>query len=194
MKVTTHKEGNFIQQMELLFDVGATSPTQVQTTTRGRPVSATSVLLPRDISLTISPVTGGYECIVSGAVAARAMLPILPGALESAVDAARRELLKVVMYMNASGERVFQSGIDIAPGYQEFALKTMARAGALLFQKIFSGPTAREDSKKLGQFLREVANDRSRRLNLQIVAESTPLPWGLLSHRGCIHRSAAGVG
>ena len=180
MKVTIHKEGNFIQQMALLFDVGATSPTQVQTTTRGRPVSAASVLLPRDISLTLSPVTGGYECIITGAVAARAMLPLLPGALESAVDVARRELLKVVMYTNASGQRVFQSGIDIAPAYQEFALKTMARAGALLFQKLFSGPAAREDSRKLGQFLREVANDRSRRLKLQIVAESTPLPWGLL--------------
>jgi hypothetical protein len=180
MKVTVHKDGNFIQQMELLFDVGATSPTQVQTTARGRPVSASSVLLPRDISLTLSPITGGYECIVSGAVAARAMLPLLPGALENAVEVARRELLKVVMYTSASGDSVFQFGIDIAAEDQEFALKTMARAGALLFQKIFYGPAAREDSRKLGDFLKLVASDRSQRLKLQIVAESTPLPWGLL--------------
>jgi hypothetical protein len=180
IKTTIHKDGNFIQQMELLFDVGATAPTTVGTMAWGRPMSATSVLLPRDISLIISPGTGGYECIVSGAVAARATLRILPGALESAVNEARQQLLNVIMHQNDAGESVFQSAIDIPKPDQEFALQTMARAGALLFQHVFSPAGARSDSTTMGEFIRQMASDRSQRLKLQIVAERTPLPWGLL--------------
>jgi len=181
IKATFHKDGNFIQQMELTFDVGAKGATSVQVTSKGRPPSAANVVRPRDIGLSISPAPGGgYECVVWGSVSGRAVLPIQQAYLASAIDAARRELMKVVWYQNAAGEYGFQTGIDIPDADRDMALRTMARAGALLFQKIFSGPAAGADSKMVGEFLRKMASDRRARLKLQIVAESTPVPWGLL--------------
>jgi CHAT domain-containing protein len=180
LKATFHKDGNFIQQMELAFDVGATRATPVEITARGRPPSAASVVHPRDVGLSMSPIAGGYDCVVWGGVSARARLPLSPAFLASAIDTVRLELMKVVMHLDAAGKYVFQSGIDIPDADRDFALKTMARAGALLFQKIFFGPAAGADSKAVGEFLRKMASDRTRRLKLQIVAESTPLPWGLL--------------
>jgi pimeloyl-ACP methyl ester carboxylesterase len=58
IKATIHKDGNFIQQMELTFHVGATSATTIQVTPRGRPVTAAGVLHPRDVGLSISPASG----------------------------------------------------------------------------------------------------------------------------------------
>jgi hypothetical protein len=180
IKATIHKDRNFIQQMELTFDVGATGDTTVQLTALGRPPSAASVVRPRDISLVISPAAGGYDCIVVGPVQSRALLPLSREYLASAVDAARRELMKVVMHQNAALEYVFQTGIDIPDADRDVALKTMARAGALLFQKIFFGPAAAADSIKVGEFLQENAINPATRLKLQVVASTVPVPWGLL--------------
>ena len=180
IKATIHKDGNFIQQMELTFEVGATQAAPVQVTTRGRPPSAANVVRPRDVGLSMSPAAGGYDCVVWGAVSARARLPLQPAYLASAVDAARHELLKVVMQQDAAGKYVFQTGIDIPDADRDVALKTMARAGALLFQKMFFGPAAGADSKVVGEFLRRMASDHKTQLKMQIVAESTPVPWGLL--------------
>src|SRR4029078_8589037 len=69
---------------------------------------------------------------------------------------------------------------DIAPADRDFALRTMARAGALLFQKVFFWPPPGGDSKRIGSFLRTVASDPARRLELQVVAETAPIPWALL--------------
>ena len=180
IKATVHKEGNFIQQMELTFDVGARQATRVRVTALGRPPAAVNLVHPRDIGLQISPLTGGYDCVVWGAVSARARLPLLPGYLASAVDAARRELLNVIMHQDEGGNYDFQTSVDILSPAGEFALRTMARAGARLFQQIFFGPAAGADSQAIGTFLRTAASDRTRRLKLQIVAESAPVPWGLL--------------
>ena len=180
IKATIHKDGNFIQQMELTFEVGAMQAAPVQVTTRGRPPSAANVVRPRDVGLSMSPAAGGYDCVVWGAVSARARLPLQPAYLASAIDTARRELIKVVMHQDAGGKYVFQTGIDIPDADRDVALKTMARAGALLFQKMFFGPAAGADSKVVGEFLRRMASDHKTQLKMQIVAESTPVPWGLL--------------
>lgn len=181
IKATIHKEGNFIQQMELTFDVGATRPTAVEVTARGRPPSAASVVHPRDVGLSISPAaTGGYDCVVWGSVSSRARLTIQQGYLSTAIEAARQELMKIVMYQDTAGDLVFQTGIDIADADNEVALRTMARAGALLFKQIFFGPGAGADSKAVGEWLRKMASNKATQLKLQILAESTPVPWGLL--------------
>lgn len=181
IKATIHKDGNFIQQMELTFQVGAVGATAVKMTSRGRPPSAATIVQPRDVGISISPAAGGgYDCVVWGSVSSRARLPIQQAYLASAIEVARQEILKVVMHQDEAGEYAFQGSMDIAEPEREFALRTMARAGALLFQKIFFGPAAGADSKAVGEFLRKMASDRNTRLKLQIVAESTPVPWGLL--------------
>jgi len=180
LTATLHRDGNFLQSIAITFVIGGTTPVPVQTTARGRSVSAATALRPRDVSVTMTLRDGGYDCLAIGAVAARAHLPLQPAFLASAIDAARREMMKVVMHQDASGAYVFQTGIDIADADRDFALKTMARAGALLFQKVFFGPAAGDDSKRIGSFLRTVASDPARRLELQVVAETAPIPWALL--------------
>ena len=177
---TLHKDGNFLQNIVITFTVGGGRAPAIESTARGRPPSAASVLRPRDLGLSLALGVGGYECVVWGEVAARARLPLQPAYLASAIEALRRDLMKVVMQQDANGNYVFQTGIDIADADRDVALTTMARAGALLFQKVFFGPGAGADSKAVGTYLREAASDKSRRLKLQIVAESAPIPWGLL--------------
>jgi hypothetical protein len=180
LTATLHKDGNFLQSIAIKLVVGGTVKVPVETTVRGRPLSAASTLRPRDVSLELRLDGDGYDCTVFGAVASHARIPLQPAFLASAVEAARRELMKVVMHQDANGVYVFQTGIDIADADREFALRTMARAGALLFQKIFFGPAAGADLKVVGNFLRQVASDPAKRLNLQVVAEVAPIPWGLL--------------
>lgn len=177
---TLHKDGNFLQSIAITFVIGGTRPVPIEATARGRPASAAGMLQPRDIGVSLSLAADGYDCVVWGAVAARARLPLQPAFLASAIEAMRRELMKVVMYQDAGGAYVFQTGIDIAEADRDVALRTMARAGALLFQKVFFGPGAGADSKAVGNFLRDAAIDPAKRLKLQIVAEVAPIPWGLL--------------
>jgi hypothetical protein len=177
---TLHKDGNFLQNIVITFTVGGSVAVPIEATARGRPASAASVLKPRDVGLSLALGNGGYDCVVFGEVAARARLPLQPVFLASAIDALRHELMKVVMHQDDKGEYVFQTGIDIAESDRDFALTTMARAGALLFQKVFFGPAAGPDSKSVGNYLREAASDGAKRLKLQIVAETAPIPWGLL--------------
>ena len=177
---TLHKDGNFLQSIAITFTVGGDAPATVESTARGRPPSAAAVLKPRDVGISLAAAGGGYECVVWGEVAARARLPLQPAYLASAIDTLRRELMKVVMHQDAAGNYVFQTGIDIAAADRDAALATMARAGALLFQKVFFGPGAGADSKAVGTYLRDAASDPGRRLKLQVVAEGAPIPWSLL--------------
>ncbi|MGJ5001580.1 hypothetical protein ACQR10_09670 [Bradyrhizobium sp. HKCCYLRH2060] len=179
LRATVHKDGNFVQQMDLVIDVGAAPSPRVEGA-HGRPYSSASVLNPRDVGLSIMPIAGGYDCLVWKPVTVRARLPLLPDYLAKSIEIVRQELMKVVTHQNAAGSFVFQSGIDIADADRDAALKIMARAGSALFQKLFFGPAAAQDSKDIGDFLRKLTSDRSRRLKLQIVAEATTVPWGLL--------------
>jgi hypothetical protein len=180
LTATLHKDGNFVQNIVITLVVGGTRAVPVEATARGRPPTAAGILQPRDIGVSLSLAGAGYDCVVWGAVAARARLPLQSGFLASAVDALRRELMKVVMYQDANGANVFQTGIDIIAADRDAALTTMARAGALLFQKIFFGPAAGADAKAVGTFLRQAASDPAKQLKLQVVAEDAPIPWGLL--------------
>ena len=176
---TIHFNGNFIQQMELGFDVGAAGNSKVEVAALGRPLAAVSIVQRRDLGLSIAPSVGGYDCTVWGAVMGRARLPILPADLAKAVDVARDELLKVVMWRDPAGKYAFQTGADIPEAGRDFALTTLARAGAALFRKLFWSPLAAADANKVGEFLRRMATETPK-LKLQILADSAPIPWGML--------------
>jgi hypothetical protein len=89
--------------------------------------------------------------------------------------------MQVVTYRDASGETIFQTKIDIQDAAaREFALTTMAYAGARLFQQLFFGPGAGADSRYVGNYLADLLKHRTRPLKLQILARRTPVPWGLL--------------
>lgn len=181
MKATILKDGNFIQQMDLSFDIGQPRPDQPdEIPSRGRAFGSAGLLQSRDLGLLIKPSDGGYDCTVWGAVAASAHLPITPAFLDDAIRVARSQLMQVVMQRDAAGNYVFQSDEPISKDATALALKTMSFAGALLLQKLFYGPGAGLDSKDIGDVLRRLAGERTSRLKLQIIAESLPVPWGLL--------------
>lgn len=181
IKATILKDGNFIQQMDLSFDIGQPRPAQPdEIPSRGRAFGSAGLLESRDLGLLIKPSDGGYDCTVWGAVAASAHLPITPAYLDDAIKVARSQLMQVVMQRDAAGNYVFQSDVEIPKEATALALKTMSFAGALLLQKLFYAPGAGLDSKAIGDVLRRLAGERTSRLNLQIIAESLPVPWGLL--------------
>ena len=78
LTATLHKDGNFLQNIVITFVVGGARPVPVETSARGRPPSAANVLRPRDIGVSLAQGVAGYECVVWGAVAARARLPLQP--------------------------------------------------------------------------------------------------------------------
>ena len=180
LTATFHKQGNFVQQLTLTVDVGAAKGIGLESVTRGRAISSAHVLFPRDVGILIQPGVGGYECTVWGPVAGRARLPLQPAYLASAIDTARDEIMKVVMHRDAAGQYVFQKKIDIPAPDRDAALRVMARAGATLFEQLFFGPGAAADSHSVGNFLRKVASDRATTLKVQILAETAPVPWGLI--------------
>lgn len=180
LKATILKEGQFIQQIDLTVLVGVPgAPAEI--TTRGRALSGVGVLQPRDLSLQIYPGgAGGYECVVCGAVATRVRLPINAGLIDSYINSARAELMKVVMHQDPTGRYVFQRDIDISPDAQARALEIMAKAGALLMLKLFEGAGAGDDARAVGRALRQLSTNPDVRLKIQVVAETLPVPWPLL--------------
>ena len=102
LTATFHKQGNFIQQLELKFDVGAARGMGLESVSRGRPVSAANVLFPRDVGLSIQPGIGGYECMVWGPVAARAQAA---GAIGASGECDRHRARRAHEGRHASGCR-----------------------------------------------------------------------------------------
>lgn len=185
IKVTILRTGNFIQEMNLKFDVGPSSKPHAHVQSRGRSLSDAQVLEPRDFGLSISPGVNGYDCTIWGPVHAHARMPITPQLLEWSIKSAREALLKVVKQVY-KGEFIFQTRIDIpvdpspTQDPSTIALRTLARAGANLMYRLFEGPDAGLDLQTVGAFLRKLCRPGAPRLKIQILAEQLPIPWGML--------------
>jgi hypothetical protein len=177
---SVHYQGNFVHQMEVTIPVGSGWKEPVEVSTRGRPPDSAAALEPRDISIILEPATPrGFSCTALGSVTGRTVLPITATELDAVVQRARGAMMEVIGWPSV-GEKVFQTRIDIPGDAQNMALKTLARAGARLFQHLFLHPAAGTDAKRTGEWLRENAMDPGLRLTVQIVADQAPLPWTML--------------
>lgn len=168
------KANNFIQVMTLKFFVGELFTYE----TLGREVNGAASLGGRDVSLTILNTGTGFQLIlISPGVAATANLPLKLAELKDITDQARDKLLALVNYQK--NQRYFyQQAIDIPEDVHTFALQQLAEAGFRLYQRIFFGPSADEQSKNLGRKLRELA--QKEKLKIQIFSQDFVLPWALL--------------
>ncbi len=181
LAASVHYQGNFVHQMELTIPVGVGAEAPVAVSTRGRPPESTAELKPRDIALLVEPAAPqGFSCTALGSVGGRAVLPITATELTAAVDAAREAMMSVISTRSSNGEPIFQTRIDIPPEAQQSALRTLARAGARLFQQLFLHPAAGADAKRVGEWLRGYAMNPGLRLTIQIFADHAPLPWAML--------------
>ncbi len=181
LAASVHYQGNFVHQMELTIPVGTVGEAPVAVSTRGRPPESAAELKPRDIALLVEPAgPQGFSCTALGSVGGRAVLPITATELTAAVDAAREAMMSVISTRSGNGESIFQTRIDIPPEAQQTALRTLARAGARLFQQLFLHPAAGADAKRVGEWLRGYAMNPGLRLTIQIFADHAPLPWAML--------------
>jgi phosphoribosylcarboxyaminoimidazole (NCAIR) mutase len=177
---TVHHDGNFVHQVKLTIPVGGQVQAPVAVTSLGRPPELTAALEPRDILIVLEPApAGGFACTVSGPVAGRTVLPITAAELNAATTAARQAMMSVITSVH-DGVPVFQTGIDIPAEAGDKALRTMARAGAGLFQRLFLHDAAGDDARAIGRWLRDNAMDPGVRLTVQIIADHAPLPWAML--------------
>ena len=177
-----HKEGNFVMQMEITYSIGTIAAEPPSTVACGRSIAAAANLQPRNLSMVIKPSSpaDGYECTLIGEGSRRVILPITQTELGDAVKTAREGLMSVVSQRDGASRLVFQSGLEIDADSAKKALRTLARSGARLFQRIFFGPQAGIEVKQVGEWLRTRAMNSIGSLKLQIVAERFPIPWGLL--------------
>lgn len=172
---TVHHAGNFLQQLTMTINVGATAGQPLESSSLGRPIADAAVLQPRDIGFAIEPAPGGgYSCTAWGATAARVHLPIQQQELASAIDQVRRALLDVV------GKRTFRTQLDIPAEDRDAALRLLAREGFRLYQKIFYHPAGGADARRLGDWLRQQTTGTNEVLKIQLVTRDFPVPWGLL--------------
>jgi hypothetical protein len=168
------KDGNFVQVISLKFYVGAI----FSATTLGRGVEAAFAIQSRDVSLTILNTGAAFQVIlISPGVAATATLPLKLPELKDITNQAREKLLSIVNYQE-DNHFFYQQAIDIPAEINEFGLQQLAEAGFRLYQRIFFGPAADEQSKNLGRKLRELA--QKEQLKIQIFSQDFVLPWGLL--------------
>jgi len=175
-----HKQGNFLQRMEIVFNVDSTTDEAVFAVGRGRPVAAAAQLRPRTLGLLLSPLAGGYDCTVWGTVCGRARLLVTPDRLAASVEGIRSALEQVIAHRDAQGRLVFQQGLAISEAANSFALEKLAKAGAALFLLLFFGPGSGRDAQHVGQFLRRVLMADGPPLTLQVIGEAVSIPWGLL--------------
>ena len=180
LTATVHKAGNFLFEMELSYSIGVVNASPATTAIHGRALSAASTIMPRDLGFLIKPVESGYECTVWGQQYNQVTLPITAVELTDLVARARNAMMDVVLYANSDNIKIFQQSVDIDDVSRDAALKTLAFAGAELFQRLFYGPSAGPEVNRVGDLLRALATTPGRVLKLQIIAERFPIPWGLL--------------
>lgn len=176
-----HRENNFVQQLDIVLEVGEKTPEGAAVTSVGRPVEVARSLSRRDIGISIQPSPdGGYACMTWGATASFAHLPISPGELAQGIENVRTALLGVVMATDANRRRPFQEQIAIDPATSARGLKVIAKAGYLLFRSLFFHPAADAQCQSLGTYLMDEVTRAEEGFKLQVLARDFPVPWSLL--------------
>lgn len=179
LTATVHLKGNFLTILDLTLPVGRPGATRL--TTFGRPPESIASLDRRDLLLWLRPsaLGVGYDLQAGQGVFAVAHLPISTDELAFLVDDVQKAMYAVVS-LTHDGNEVFTTGLDIPEPVADKALKVLARAGALLFSKLFLHPQGGEDLKRIGAWLREQATKDDALLKIQIVALDAPIPWSML--------------
>lgn len=179
VNVLFFKDDLFIQLLTLKFTIvdGALFDQE----TAGRTLSAAFAAQPRSLSLTILEADGGFQLIMTGAVAALAKLPITRESLAQRIKDMREALRKDVVFMKVPGAPgfVYQDKIDIPAEARDAALRRLADVGYSMYREIFYGLDADAQANLLGDRLREIARKEDR-LQIQIFSQHFMMPWGIL--------------
>ncbi|MCA9979640.1 MAG: CHAT domain-containing protein [Anaerolineales bacterium] len=168
-------KGNaFVQVITLKFHVGPLFTAE----TLGHNLDSAPKIAPRDLHLTFLPEgDNGFRVILSGPVAATAVLPINRRFLAHLVAQARKTLLDIV-HFEAGDVRLYQTRMEIPTAVNDRTLPMLANAGYDLFDQIFYGPGHDLAARAIGDALRKMAREQD--LHIQIFSQNFMLPWGIM--------------
>ena len=173
LTVTVDVKGNFLQRLDVTFDVGSQARPQPDVDVYGRPVAAAGVLGERIATLQFLPTAGGYQLIAKQVSADPIDIRITPQELAARINGVRGELLSTVQ------NSAVALNLDITAQDNATALGKLAFEGYLLFQSIFLGSGASPELVKVGQWLL-TQSKRSDFTTLQVVSSGFPVPWPLM--------------
>ncbi|GAA1912648.1 hypothetical protein GCM10009775_01530 [Microbacterium aoyamense] len=170
LSVVVNVTGNFLQRLDMTFDVGAVAEPAVEQF--GRPAGAAEVLERRDATLQFKPVAGGYLLFAPQVTNEPIMIWITPDELEARIEGVRAVLLASV----SKEENAFN--LDLAEAERDALLKELAFEGFLLYEAIFVGSTPSPELALVAAWLRdELSADVA---TLQVVSKGFPVPWPLM--------------
>ncbi len=157
LTVTVDVKGNFLQRLDVTFDVGSQARPQPDVDVYGRPVAAAGVLGERIATLQFLPTAGGYQLIAKQVSADPIDIRITPQELAARINGVRGELLSTVQ------NSAVALNLDITAQDNATALGKLAFEGYLLFQSIFLGSGASPQLVEVGQWL--LTREQAQRLH-----------------------------
>jgi hypothetical protein len=169
------KDNNFVQALTLKFFIGELFKAEPL----GRPVDAAFNFPRRDINLTVFNMGGSFQLVMTGPVGATASLPLSLPQLDQMTVQVRNALLEIVNTKDSQMDNVYQINLDIPQAIQKASALRLATEGWRLYQRIFFGPAADQQTKNLGLKLRELAGGVDT-LNIQIFSKEFTLPWSVI--------------
>jgi len=170
LTVIVSVKGNFLQRLDITFDVGAASAPEVHS--YGRPAGAASLLDERVATLQFTAEDWGYELIALQVSPDPIKIEITPFQLAARITAIRDVLLAAVEQRHIALE------MDITDEDNAEILGDLAYAGFRLYQTVFEGNQATPELRKVGEWLRESLSEDVR--TLQVVSSGFPVPWALM--------------
>lgn len=178
VSVAFYKYNNFIQDMTLRLRTGGEGGAIVAVDSAGRGPDVAFPVEPRDLSLVIKG-QGPFEVTLVDTGVATATLNLTLTQLDSHI-AALRDTLHEIVFLPFGCEEcyVYQERVDIPDEVHQEAMKRLAKAGYLLFRRIFYNDANDAGARLIGDRLRQLAQQHT--LKIQIVSDRFLLPWGAL--------------
>lgn len=168
LTVIVTAKGNFVQRLDITFDVGASGDAEAQS--YGRPAGAAAVLDERLAALQITVEDWGYELIARQVSPDPIRIEVTPLEIGARIKAVREALLRAV--------KPVALRLDVTDEENAAMLSDIAFAGFRLYQTVFEGDFASPELRAVGRWLREgLGHDVD---TLQIVSRGFPVPWALM--------------
>jgi hypothetical protein len=133
------------------------------------------------VNLMIVKKEAGYQFILQAGGVTRALLNLSETQIAELIARARADL-RAIVYTLADRQYIYQVADTAIPAAVHTAtLKTLARLGYYLYQKLFYAPGNGPDARAMGDLLRQLS--QQHQLHVEIIAERFIFPWALLYDR-----------
>jgi hypothetical protein len=191
IKALLFANGRVFQKLTITLQVGTPAERGAACLTQSSGLTLESALAQparqQAINLTIVKKDTGYQCILQWAGVTRAFLNLSETQIAELIARARDEL-KAIVYTRDGDRYVYQGEDTTIPAeIHTAALKSLARLGYYLYQKLFYTPGNGPDAHAMGALLRRLSQQHP--LRIAIVAERFVFPWALLYDRDPIDLS-----